>query len=854
MKERIGYKEYVSNLYSLFLNREADAQGLDHYVSLLLENKKPIQTVNDITLSYEYTKINNGETKKNSKHVSIMSVLNTKDTSESYDKTVLNWTENVREEQRLISDELNKLRLAIESNKYQEKINSAEFYPLIDVDRENNRLHKINLLCNIVVIDGASGTTSALFRTYPLCEFLEKKGFKVGVYRPEEVIHFNEPWESLVAIILVRVAYTEIIQSFCNAAKSKNIKLICDFDDLVFRPELLHLIDGVRFLANDELKLYKNGMVLYKKTLLNSDFAFGSTNTLVQQELLYQKKSFHLENYPVCRVKISKSDIEERLTGKFTIGYYSGTKTHQKDFSVCADSLVTFLSRHEDAMLRIVGSLDLGEFEELWPYEKQILQINKILDYEAMIVDIKDHCDVVIAPLESNNLFCDSKSALKFFDAAGVAVPCIATDNDTFSSVIKHKVNGYLAKDNTDWLLFLEELYESRVKCILTGLEAFLTVESKYRKLAQTSRLDFLFQEIGLETPQLSIYRKENFLLHDADKKVDYSIVLPKIMPGSGGHDKAIKIAESLKQNGFRVKIHIIGQSQDEINGIIPLYTDMGAVSNLDIGKSSCVIATHWSTVWAINKFSNLDKKPIYFIQDYESSFYPVGFEYEMSRRSYFLNFDKFTLGKWVKNKILGLTGGQDIPSLGFPIDKEVYLQVRPFELRERIILCYYRPDQPRRLPEFLGQLSLMLVPYLEKDWKIVFFGSDVPIEKRVPGIEFLGKIVDKTELSYLYNRCSIGISLSATNPSLVDFEMLACGLPLVTLDFGHRDLDYNGCSGIYYIEIELAKAFRSLVELIENVNLRRELSHAAMNWSLSLPTIDDFKKSAFEIIRSYDS
>lgn len=852
MNKKIGYKEFVSYLYSLFLNREPDAQGLDHYVSMLLENKKPIQIVNDIVLSNECIEKNNEKNKKVSKYGSI-SVFKKKATSESYDDTILNMVENVSEVQNLISGDLKELRLATESKKYQEVIDSAECYPLLNADQENNRLHKTNILCNVIIFDGASGTSSALFRTFPLCEYLEKKGFSVGIYRPEEAIYFNEPWEGLVAIILVRVAYTESIQQFCNAAKSKNIKLICDFDDLVFRPEILHLIDGVRFITDDELKHYKNGMLLYKKTLLNSDFSFGSTNTLVQQEILYQKNSFHLPNYPVCRTKINKSDIEERLTGKFTIGYYSGTKTHQKDFSVCVDSLVTFLSRHEDAILRVVGSLDLGEFKELWPYEKQIVQINKIFSYEAMIDDIKDHCDVVIAPLERNNLFCDSKSELKFFDAASVSVPCIATDNDTFSSVIKHASNGYLAKDNSDWILCLEDLYESRVKCILIGLEAFLTVESKYRKSEQANRLDFLFQKIGLDKPLSSLYRKEKFLLNDTNKKVDYSIVLPKIMPGSGGHDKAIKIAEFLKENGFKVKLHVIGQSQDEINNIMPLYTDIGATSNLDIGISSRIIATHWSTAWAINKFSNLDKKPIYFIQDYEPSFYPVGFEYEMSRRSYFLSFNKFTLGKWVKNKVLDLTGDQDILSLDFPIDKEVYFQERPFQLREKIILCYYRPDQPRRLPEFLTKLSLMLVPYLDKNWKILFFGSDVPEQQRVPGVEFLGKIADKAELSYLYNRCSIGISLSATNPSLVDFEMLACGLPLVTLDFGHRDHDYNGCSGVFYIDIEFVEAFRSLVELVENVNLRQELSQAASNWSLNAPTIDDFKKSAFEIIRTYD-
>lgn len=55
-----------------------------------------------------------------------------------------------------------------------------------------------------------------------------------------------------------------------------------------------------------------------------------------------------------------------------------------------------------------------------------------------------------IAPLEINR-FCEAKSELKYFEAALVRVPTVASPTQPFKNAIQHGVNGFLAGDSADW-------------------------------------------------------------------------------------------------------------------------------------------------------------------------------------------------------------------------------------------------------------------------------------------------------------------------------------------------------------------------------------------------------------------
>ena len=69
--------------------------------------------------------------------------------------------------------------------------------------------------------------------------------------------------------------------------------------------------------------------------------------------------------------------------------------------------------------------------------------------------------DINLAPLEPGNPFCEAKSELKFFEAAIVGVPTIASATEPFAAAIEDGVSGLLATDTQGWRRALDLLVTS---------------------------------------------------------------------------------------------------------------------------------------------------------------------------------------------------------------------------------------------------------------------------------------------------------------------------------------------------------------------------------------------------------
>ena len=68
--------------------------------------------------------------------------------------------------------------------------------------------------------------------------------------------------------------------------------------------------------------------------------------------------------------------------------------------------------------------------------------------------------DINLAPLEVGNLFCEAKSELKFFEAALVDVPTIASPTGPLRRAIRQGETGLLATTPSDWFDTLTSLVD----------------------------------------------------------------------------------------------------------------------------------------------------------------------------------------------------------------------------------------------------------------------------------------------------------------------------------------------------------------------------------------------------------
>ena len=187
--------------------------------------------------------------------------------------------------------------------------------------------------------------------------------------------------------------------------------------------------------------------------------------------------------------KISRRAVRRRRwqkpDGLVRIGYAGGSRTHQHDFAVAAQAVARVLRDRSHCRLVLFRSadgtvpiLDVEEFPELQEIEDRIEWQNFVplpqLPEKMVLFDVN------LAPLETGNAFCEAKSELKFFEAALVDVPTIASPTGPFRRAIRDGATGFLAGSSEDWYSALLRLIDDQGLRRRVGRAAHRTVLGRY--------------------------------------------------------------------------------------------------------------------------------------------------------------------------------------------------------------------------------------------------------------------------------------------------------------------------------------------------------------------------------------
>jgi glycosyltransferase involved in cell wall biosynthesis len=306
---------------------------------------------------------------------------------------------------------------------------------------------------------------SIRYRIYNVIEALKGKAvisleiIENGIYNDELSIIQAD------IIILMRVQWTEKLEKLIKIAKKHAIPLVYDIDDLIFLPEYaVHLCNAIN--EQQQLDDYTREFKRYQKAFKRCDFATTSTHFIAEQMRKANKTAFVINN------GLNKKQL--RIAGKTKknqddiryICYLSGTKTHDIDFMQALPALLRIVKEYSNVRIRIVGYLDTANL----PLEfLQKVEFMCFMSWKRLLkVSAKNYIN--IAPLDIQNPFCHAKSELKFYEAAIVGVPTVATATDTFERCITHNQNGMLASNDEEWynafklLLDNKSVYDSVVQ------------------------------------------------------------------------------------------------------------------------------------------------------------------------------------------------------------------------------------------------------------------------------------------------------------------------------------------------------------------------------------------------------
>lgn len=309
--------------------------------------------------------------------------------------------------------------------------------------------------------------SSFRYRGYNVYQATKKSDtWQVIYFFPNEIKVISDlmPYASL--LIFGRFTKWSIrFDELAYQARQQGIKIALDLDDCICGTS--HIKEMFNVVSPDIIDQdYWISTCAHIELIAGLTDGFIVTNEYLGNTLLKSHPSYQ---YQVIRnflndeqLALSSELLENDPTSKrnktFTIGYFSGSHTHATDFEVVYPELLELLKEHRDMKLKIVGLLKLPPSVDRYVKNGQI-ELTPMVDFLTLQKLISE-VDLNIAPL-ADNVFANCKSELKFFEAAIVKVPTIASPTFAFRNTIRHEKTGFLCRPG-EWHDTILRLYQDK--------------------------------------------------------------------------------------------------------------------------------------------------------------------------------------------------------------------------------------------------------------------------------------------------------------------------------------------------------------------------------------------------------
>lgn len=245
--------------------------------------------------------------------------------------------------------------------------------------------------------------------------------------------------------------------------------LIADYDDLVFGHDDLALTSSAckngTLSEENVINAFKSNL----EALSLFDKITASTKNLAQYASMFNPGA----DVKVVSNFISPTVLEYhkflntpfRKRTQLSIGYFAGTRSHDKDFPIVEHVLHRILSENHDFNLLIVGPVKVPASIASLPNVRTHGDVNYFRLPSLMTL-----CDTVIAPLEQSQ-FNSCKSRVKFLEAALAGCRLVASPIPDMEEIgTKHLTTASSKNEWYEALSCIEE-DDSRIKRIRDNFE-----------------------------------------------------------------------------------------------------------------------------------------------------------------------------------------------------------------------------------------------------------------------------------------------------------------------------------------------------------------------------------------------
>jgi 2-polyprenyl-3-methyl-5-hydroxy-6-metoxy-1,4-benzoquinol methylase/glycosyltransferase involved in cell wall biosynthesis len=704
----------------------------------------------------------------------------------------------------------------------------VEGMPRLGIDHRPQQLISPTLHRFGLIISGCPGDAFR-YRCEHQAEQLRFFGLTVETAYFDQV-DYRAALEQYQCYWLHRVPHTPIVEEFIRGAQLIGKPVIFDTDDLIFDEEKIPYIRALQWMSEDELGLYHDGVRRYHRTLSLCRFATVTTEPLrdavlrlsPQVRCFINPNTLSDEQLALAddALKFSRPSEDQEV---IRIAYLSGTHTHNVDFQECSGALQSVMDAYPRVRLMLVGHLDVGsEFERF----RDRVERYPLLPWQEL-PKLFRKIDINLAPLELNNPFTEAKSALKYFEAAVMGVPTVASDVKAFRTSIRNGENGYLCRTEEEWVRCLGYLVQDERLRREMGSLARKEVLENCTTRAGAPHFTKLSRKI-VEKGPLSLKKHLSIAF----------ILRAPIAQVGGGYKNIFQLAHYLANRNHEVNIyvepiaHLEGKSWSEIVEFCNQYFGKSPaqihVGHENIKTCDVAVATNWPTAFVVNNLTNAICKA-YLIQDFEPEFYehenPL---YKEAEKTYALPLKKITLGRHLAN-LFERKDRLPVTYIDFALDHGIFNTQHRKKAENKVKILFFARPALKRRGFGTGVEALRRVNEIYPEVEICLYGIE---EKEALPFPYtnLG-MLSPAELSQAMCNSDIHLSISLTNISYVPFEAMACGCAVVEAKVSSVEAMVADGTHCLLAEPKGEAVADALLRLIADTNLRERVAKAGIEF-----------------------
>ncbi len=640
------------------------------------------------------------------------------------------------------------------------------------------------------------------------------------------VVYFEELEMEMVNLarvfVFFRCPYTDVIGQFIEQAKKYNKTVVFDIDDLVFDRVYTDTVRYVQQMKDTDRRLYDAGVERIGRTLALCGIATTTTEALADELRKYADTVYVNRNVASDQmVMLSEQAMKEldgawperkrghgsrrrleKRQGQVSIGYFSGSITHNDDFAFILPALIRIMKENTAVHLYLVGELDLpGELEG---FKNRIHSIG-FMDWKELPF-ILAQMDINLAPLE-DTVFNRAKSENKWVEASLVKVITLASSVGAFKRMIRNGETGVLCQNSEeDWYREISQLIRD------SGLR---------RRIAEAAYRYVLENCITIETSR--VYGE--FIKSIMTPNVMFKIPTAQI---SGGNIVAQRHALVLQKNGMDVSF--INDGGEEFSNFACYNTEFPIIRSRSGGRFSAVqgsidtaVATLYTTVEFVQDYPNIGNR-IYLVQGLETMFPPLGSMGRIKASQSYMpigDFKFITVSKWCQKWLHDkyLVEADYIPN---GIDISLFRPVkRDFSGRIRILIEGNSEDPNKNTDE-----SFHIVEFLDPEKYEIWYVSNLGKPKEWYRVNRFFRKVPNAKMPQIYRKCHILLKSSIQESfSYPPLEMLATGgLVVARKNDGNAEYLTHEENCLFYDPEKPASAADVIERLLTDEELRNRL------------------------------